>query len=275
MRTMPDLVHGTAAEVPYVLRPPASGSASAPLVIVWHLGDPPRSAAAMAAAIPLAGVVEAWRLYLTLPLAGDRSPPGGMAEVMRRAAEDAVLQLFSPIQAQAVRELPAVLDEVRRDHALTAGRIALVGGSMGGAVAQAVLAELDLPVVAASLLVPAVQMQVLVEGLSAMFGMTYAWTDERLAAARRFDFVARAGELASRRVPIQLVLGADDAPHINGPAEALRDALRARGADLDWRVIPGLAHALADEPGVEPAPQTASARAVDAEASRFLNAHLF
>src|SRR5262245_47941734 len=162
---MSELLHGRAADVPYRLRPPRERAPGAPLVVVWHLGDPPRSAAAMAAAIPLDGV-EAWRLYLTLPMAGERAPPGGRAAVMQLGMEDAVLKLFEPIQAQAVRELPAVLEAVRRDHGLVADRLALVGGSMGGAIAQTVLAELDLPVVAAALLVPAVQLRPLIDGLS-------------------------------------------------------------------------------------------------------------
>jgi hypothetical protein len=57
------VVSGVAAGVPYVALPPAGRDESepAPLIIAWHLNDPPRSAAAMAAAIPLAGVA-AWRV---------------------------------------------------------------------------------------------------------------------------------------------------------------------------------------------------------------------
>ena len=45
------VVSGVAAGVPYVALPPAGRDESepVPLIIAWHLNDPPRSAAAMAA----------------------------------------------------------------------------------------------------------------------------------------------------------------------------------------------------------------------------------
>ena len=60
---------GIAAGVPYVAHRPAADCQQAPLVVVLHLMDPPRTEAAMAAALPLAGV-PAWRAYLGLPMFG-------------------------------------------------------------------------------------------------------------------------------------------------------------------------------------------------------------
>jgi hypothetical protein len=76
-------VSGVAAGVPYVARPPAGCDESEPasLIIAWHLNDPPRSAAAMAAALPLAAAA-AWRVYLDLPMHGSRQLPGGLEEFM-------------------------------------------------------------------------------------------------------------------------------------------------------------------------------------------------
>jgi hypothetical protein len=74
-----------AADVPYVALPPAErrdGDEPAPLIVAWHLNDPPRSAAAMASALPLAGVA-AWRVYLDLPMHGRRQLPGGLDEFMQ------------------------------------------------------------------------------------------------------------------------------------------------------------------------------------------------
>lgn len=266
---MTQAVLGSVAGVPYVLRP-GRGDA---LVVVWHLGDPPRSAAAMAAAIPLEGL-DASRLYLTLPMFGDRLPPGGRDELMRLAMADPVLNFYAPVPRQAAAELPAVLEGVRSAHGVRPDRIALVGGSMGGATAMTALAELDLPVVAASLLVPAVQLRAVIDGLAPLYNMTYPWSEASNAAAARFDFVARATELAARRVPIQCILGDGDAPWINQPAELLHAALIAAGATVDWQHIPGLVHALAEPPGEAPAPQTASAKTVDAAVVAFLRGHL-
>jgi hypothetical protein len=72
------------ADAPYVALPPArwrDGEEAAPLIVAWHLNDPPRSAAAMAAALPLGGVA-AWRVYLDLPMHGRRQLPGGLDEFM-------------------------------------------------------------------------------------------------------------------------------------------------------------------------------------------------
>lgn len=52
-------ITGVAAGVPYVALPPAGDRDGAPLVVAWHLVDPPRSEAAMAAAVPLAGDLDA------------------------------------------------------------------------------------------------------------------------------------------------------------------------------------------------------------------------
>lgn len=57
--------------VPYVALPPEGEGA--PLVVAWHLHDPPRSERAMAAVLPLKGL-PAWRVYLGLPLSGSRLP---------------------------------------------------------------------------------------------------------------------------------------------------------------------------------------------------------
>jgi len=78
-------VSGVEAGVPYVALPPAGwydGREPAPLIIAWHLNDPPRSAAAMASALPLAGVA-AWRVYPDLPMHGRRQLSGGLEEFMR------------------------------------------------------------------------------------------------------------------------------------------------------------------------------------------------
>src|SRR5215470_954993 len=91
------VVSGVAADVPYVALPPAGPDENEPasLIIAWHLNDPPRSAAAMAAALPLTAAV-AWRVYLDLPMHGRRQLRGGLEEFMRLSYQDAVLKGFEP-----------------------------------------------------------------------------------------------------------------------------------------------------------------------------------
>src|SRR2546430_4208707 len=94
-------IAGVAAGVPFLAVPPAASPPDrpAPVVVAWHLMDPPRTEAAFAAAVPMAGLA-AWRIYLGLPMYGARLPGGGLDEVMRLAYADAVLDLQGPVATQ-------------------------------------------------------------------------------------------------------------------------------------------------------------------------------
>lgn len=272
-------VTGVAAGVPFFAVPPPGGPRpSAPVVVAWHLMDPPRTEAALAAALPFDGL-DAWRVYLGLPLCGSRTPPGGVDELMRLGYEDAVLNLQGPITAQAAGEFEAAFAALRTRLSLDGGPVAVLGGSVGAAVAQLVLAESTVPVEAAVLVSPLVQLRPAVDAMARQFGFTYAWSDPSRAVARRLDFVRRADEIARRGQPaVLLVVGAeDDDEGFRAPAERLRAELAARYVEptrAHVAVVPGMAHALADEPGDEPAPQTAHAAEVDRLAVAWLRIHL-
>ncbi|MCD2196398.1 alpha/beta hydrolase fold domain-containing protein [Actinomycetospora endophytica] len=258
MSLAPDAVTGTAAGVPYVLRPPARPRPDAPLVVAWHLMDAPRTERAFAAALPLEGL-DAWRLYPGLPLCGARSP--GFEEIMRLGREEPVLNLHGAVNAQAVAELPALLDAVRAEHGVGDGPVAVVGGSAGAGIAGAAVVEKVVEARAGVLISPLLQLRPIVAQLSSFFGMEYHWTPESEPVADRMDLVARSGELG--RLPVRFIVGADDAEAFLHPAQRLREALVAGGAVADLHVIEGMGHALAEEPGVDPAPQTAHAARVD------------
>jgi hypothetical protein len=72
-------------EVFVLLRPARHDSA--PIVLLYHGFGPPNSPQDMAQAFPL-DTVEANLAYVGLPLFGERSPPGGLDEVMDRQARD-------------------------------------------------------------------------------------------------------------------------------------------------------------------------------------------
>ena len=258
------LISGTAAGVPFVAAPPAGGGRTpTPPVVAWHLMDAPRTEAAFAAALPLDGL-DAWRIYLGLPMSGARLPAGGVEEVMRLGYEDAVLNLHGPILTGAAAEFGAAFAELRRRLGLDAGPIGVMGGSAGAAVAQLLLAEGTVEIGAAVLVSPLVQLRPTVDALGRRFGISYPWSDESNAVADRLDFVARAAEIRGEPA-VLLVLGEEDAGFLE-PAERLRAALRGRYATperVELATVPGMAHALAEEPGVEPAPQTPHAAAVD------------
>jgi len=275
------MVTGVAAGVPFTALPPAGwhdGQDPAPLIIAWHLNDPPRSAAAMASALPLAAVA-AWRVYLDLPMHGRRQLPGGLAEFMQLGYQDAVLKVFEPEVTQAVEEFPAVLAELRTRLPVTGGPVAMVGASVGALPAQLVMAAGCTHVSAAALISPVIQLAEVVAANERRFAVTYPWSDASRAVAARFDFVSRAGEIAALdpQPAILLVTGDEDDPAFPLQARQLQAGLRQRYRDperVDLVSIPGMGHAFAAEPGIEPAPQTAGAKLVDAAVTAWFRRYL-
>lgn len=271
-------ITGRAAGVPFLVVPPEEGPrSSAPVVVAWHLLDAPRTETAFAAAVPLKGL-DAWRVYLGLPLSGRRLPPGGGEELMRLGYEDAVLKLDKPIVYGAASEFGAAFSELRNRFGFDSGPIGVMGGSIGAAVAQLVMAEGGFDVRAAVLISPVVQLRRAVDAMGRDFGVTYPWSDDANAVADRLDFVARAADIAGAHGPAVLfVVGDEDDAAFREPAEELASSLAQRyGSDDKAQVVtvPGMGHALAEEPGIEPAPQTPHAAVVDRLAVEWLERHL-
>lgn len=265
---------GTAAGVPFVVVPPESGPPEsepwpdAPVLVGWHLMDAPRSEAAFAAALPLAGL-DAWRVYLGLPMMGARLPAGGMDEIMSRGYEDAVMLMHGPVNAQAADEFDAALEALGARFGFGAGPLGLFGGSAGAAVALEVATRRD-DVAALVALSPLVALRPVVAILGELFGVDYRWSPESDAVAARMDYAARAAELGE--TPVRLVVGSEDDPTaFLAPA---RDLAAGAGGPADVVVIERMGHALAEEPGLEPAPQTAHAAEADAAAVAWFRQHL-
>lgn len=247
-------ITGTAAGVPFLAVPPEGDRANAPVVAAWHLMDPPRTEAAFAAALPLAGL-DAWRIYLGLPMHGARFPEGGVDELMRLGFEDAVQNLYGPISAQAAEEFAPAYAALRERLGFRDGPIGVLGGSLGSAVAELVIAGGGSDVAAAVLVSPVVQLNAVVETVGRMFGISYPWSEPSLAVARRMDFVARADEVATCPATLLAVGAEDDVSGFRAPAERLRAELAQRAVTTDLVIVPGMGHVLAEEPGIEPAPQ--------------------
>jgi pimeloyl-ACP methyl ester carboxylesterase len=265
---------GDAAGVPFVVLPPNDAHDRVPTVIVWHMHDPPRSERAMVAALPLPRL-DAWRVYLGLPLSGSRLPAGGLDAFFALGYEDAVLNLYAPTVQQAADEFAAAFAELRRQHDVAEAPIAVVGASIGALVALSVVASGELSVSAIALVSPALRLASVVEANERRFAVTYPWSEPSRNVATDLDFVARAREVARLRAPTLFVVGAeDDAQGIAGPAEELAAALVNEDVEAEVTRIPEMGHAIADEPGLDPAPQTAVAAAVDDVVSAWLQRHL-
>jgi hypothetical protein len=181
---------GSAAGVPYLALPPPEGVERPSLVVVLHMMDPPRSEAAMAAALPL-GRVPAWRAYLGLPMFGARMLEGGPDAFMRLAMEDPLLKLQAPVIEQAAAELPAAVEALQEELELEDRRVALVGGSAGAGAVLLALAETDVPADVVVLVNPVARVASAIEAGERAFGMSYEWNDERDEKAAQLDFVRR------------------------------------------------------------------------------------
>ncbi|MRH91323.1 prolyl oligopeptidase family serine peptidase [Nocardia sp. SYP-A9097] len=265
-------ITGTAAGVPFTALPPSSGDSAAPVLVAWHMLDAPRSDAAFAAALPMSDV-EAWRIYLGMPLCGARMVEGGMAagiELMRR---DSLRSYTNMIVRSAADEFPAALASVRAQLSIDDGPIGILGGSLGGAVALLTLARAEVPVRAAALVNPAIRARSVVALVERLFRSSYPWDREAHEIADHLDFVARADEIVDRTA-LLVVSGELDYPPFRIYAAALVAAARGRGADAELITVAGLAHPLAEEPGIEPAPQLPIAKTVDDILTTWFATHL-
>jgi pimeloyl-ACP methyl ester carboxylesterase len=260
-----ETISGTAAGVPFTALPPAGAvDGAAPLIVTWHMLDAPRTDAAFAAALPMTGV-PAWRVHLGMPMCGARMVDGRVDAVIQLAREDALMAFLAPFTHQAAAEFPAALTALRDQLPVDDEPISVLGASLGGAVALQVLTACEIPIKAVALVNPAVRIRSVVGLVEGLAGHAYQWTAESHKAADELDFVARAGDLTAQP-PLLLVSGERDHPELRTDAAALVDALRERYAhpdEVELITVPDLAHPLADEPGLEPAPQLPTARAVD------------
>jgi pimeloyl-ACP methyl ester carboxylesterase len=260
-----ETITGTAAGVPFTALPPTGATDDpAPLIVTWHMLDAPRTDAAFAAALPMTAV-PAWRVHLGMPMCGARLVDGRVDAVIELIRKDAVMAFLAPIVHQAVDEFPAALAALRNQLPVDDGPIRVLGGSLGGTVALQVLATRRAPITAVALVNPAVRLASAVGLIEAAFGQPYPWTAESRTAADDLDFVARADEVTAQ-LPLLLVSGERDAPALCADAAALVEALRegyAHPDEVELVTVPDLAHPLADEPGLEPAPQLPVAKAVD------------
>ena len=257
-------ITGTAAGVPFTALPPA-GAGPAPLIVTWHMLDAPCSDAAFAAALPMHDL-PAWRVHLGMPMCGARMVDGSTDAIVELARTDPLLAYLHPFVRQATEEFPAALAAIRARLPVADGPIGVLGGSLGGAVALNVLASTDVPVFAAAIVNAAIRMRSVVD----LFPGDYRYDAESERVVDGLDFLARADVLAER-APLLVVSGEQDYPELRADALRLAQLLGGRG---ELRSVPGLAHPLADEPGIEPAPQLPLARVVDQGLTNWFRRHL-
>jgi Prolyl oligopeptidase family len=157
--------------------------------------------------------------------------------------------------------------------------ICVVGASIGALPAQLVMANRSVQVSAATLVSPVIQLAEVVAANERRFRVRYPWSDASRAVAARFDLVARAADIAALdpQPAILLITGGDDDPAFPRQTHRLRAELQRRYRDpqrVAVMSLPGMGHAFAAEPGIEPAPQTGDAQRVDAAVTDWFVDHL-
>ncbi|WP_207944577.1 hypothetical protein [Actinomadura rubrisoli] len=258
-------VHGSAAGVPYVALPPTAVDAVAAgptrLILAWPGFEPPRTASALAAAIPMTGV-PAWRVYLDLP----GRLPGGLGS--GAILETEAIEAYGEAVERAVERLPEAVAEIRRALALPDGPVGLAGFSVGAAAALLAVARGTVPVSTAALVAPVIAPSRAALAVEKRAGRERTWTDRAHALADRLDLGSLAGEIAGRDVALLLIAGAKDRVVPPNEIAALVDLLRRRATTpTDGCAVESvtfrMGHALAAEPGTEARPPITDAVRVD------------
>jgi dienelactone hydrolase len=259
--SLEDAVAGTAAGVPFVALPPSGGARRAPMIAAWHPTAAPGSPAAMAAALPLADL-PAWRVFFGLPGTGSRRGD-------RAGGEDLLLDGYAPMIEQAAAEFPAARAALQDELPVDDGPVAVMGGSAGGHVALLVLTGGQVPVAAAALINPAVRAESVVLVNEGFHEFSYQWTDDARAKAATLDMVAAA---SSVRAAVLLITGQHEYPEFRPDQDAL---LAAFGGASHHVTIAGMGHTFAEEPGLDPAPQTPDAIDAERAISDWLTEHFY
>jgi dipeptidyl aminopeptidase/acylaminoacyl peptidase len=223
-----------------------------PPIVLWHGFGPPASEDALEAVLPLDDV-PAVKVYLGLPMFGKRAPkdPGLLA---RRQKENLATGVFEPVVMGAARELPRVIDALRRQGCLRPGQgIGLFGFSAGGAAALYALAERHVSVRAAMVVNASTGLSASVAAYEHVTGKTFAWTPQTRALARASDAVTRAADIARGTPALLIVQGARDGVVGANDARALYRALAPHyagdaAARLRLDIVDGLPHVI-EKPG--------------------------
>jgi hypothetical protein len=261
---MPSPITGTAAGVPFTALSPGDDG-PAPLLVTWHMLDAPRSDAAFAAALPMHDL-PVWRVHLGMPMCGARMVDGSMDAAAELMYGDPLMSYLYPFVQQAAEEFPAALAAIRTQLPVVDGPIGVLGGSLGGAVALRILADTEVPVAVGAVVNAAIRMRSVVD----LFPGDYPYDAESDKAVDSLDFIGKAAAIANR-APLLVVSGERDHPALRADAVHLVEAM---GEQAELLSIPDLAHPLADEPGIEPAPQLPVAREVDDGLTTWFRRHL-
>ncbi|WP_165418552.1 alpha/beta hydrolase family protein [Dyella amyloliquefaciens] len=208
----------------------------------------------MMEALPLDDV-PAVKVYLGLPLFGERAPAGGMKELARRQAEDVGLEVFKPVVVGAGDELSGVARALQQQGCLRRGEaVGLVGFSAGGAATLYALAQRKWPVDSAVLINASTGLTASVQAFEQATGKKYAWSPASRELAQETDAANHVMEIARGTPPPALLFlrGADDSVIDAHAADDLEERLKPLYRDhakrLQFTQLQGMSHQWAADP---------------------------
>ena len=208
-------------------------------------------------ALPLDDV-PALKVYLGLPLFGQRQAAGGREDMVRRQQEDLGRLVFEPVVVGAAKELPDVIAALRDRGCLrTDQKIGLFGFSAGGAAVLIALADGKVPIETAVVVNASTGLTASVQAYERATKQEYKWSGYTRDLALRTDAVQRAVDIARNHPALLILQGTDDAMLASRDAVALRDALAplyksARDEPrLRLELVDGLSHGWADSAHAE------------------------
>ncbi|MEO0366373.1 MAG: prolyl oligopeptidase family serine peptidase, partial [Pseudomonadota bacterium] len=153
------------------------------------------------------------KVYLDLPLFGERLPQGGLTELANRQRRDYGLEVFAPVVTGAADELPEVIKALQARLGTDWGdEVSLFGFSAGGAAVLLALAENRVAVRDAIVLNAPNGLKGGVSAFETATSQDYVWSAQAKTIADRTDAVRRADEIASASLTPSLLLihGKDD-----------------------------------------------------------------
>jgi pimeloyl-ACP methyl ester carboxylesterase len=245
----------TLAGIPAIVRVPKT--ITKPPIVLWHGFGPPANEQALMDALPLDDV-PAIKVYLGLPLFGQRLEGGNTDALVRRQKADFATQVFEPVVVGAAHELADVVDALRADGCMRRNdRIGLFGFSGGGAAVLLALAEHRVHVGSAVVLNASTGLDASIAAYEKATGKPYTWNEAARALARRTNAVARAADIATGHPPVALLIvqGTADATLAPQSAIDLDAALRPHYASRDVQRLhlelsEGLSHNVTDAAGI-------------------------
>ena len=250
--TAPRIEQVKLAGIPAILRVPEQ--MLLPPIVLWHGFGAPGDKHALMRSLPLDDVPAA-KIYLDLPLFGDRLPNGGLAELADRQQRDYGLEIFTPAVTGAARELPAVIAALKGMLGTQWDEeVSLFGFSAGGAAVLLTLAENAVKVRDAIVLNAPNGLRGGVAAFESVSAKHYAWSNQAENIAEQTDAVQRAEEIVGERYTPSLLLihGIEDEiiPFESSVLihEALKIHYKGKPTPLHLELIEGLDHHWAEGP---------------------------